>query len=597
MTPPTPATREGRPGLDRFLPALRWARTYSRPLFIGDLRAGATVAVLLVPQGMAYAALAGMPPVTGLYAAMVSLVVYAALGTSNHVSVAPVAIDSLLVAAAVAPLAGGDQGRYVALVGVLTVMVGTFQVGAGLLRLGALVSFLSVPVISGFTAAAALTIGASQLKDLLGVRVDGTSTSFLGSVRQLAPEVSQADALTAAVGLGAIALLLLVRRYLPWLPGPLTVVALSIGLVVLAGWSDRIAVMGEVPSGLPSPALPSVAWGDLRSLAPSAAAIALISYMETISTGTAFARRTRGRVVPDQELVAVGGANLAAASFGGFAVAGGFSRGAVNFGAGARTPMSGVLAAVGLVVALLTITPLLRDLPKVALAAVILVAVASLVDLKGAMAIGRVRRSDLVALVVTFVATLALGPAFGLGVGVAVSVAIFLRQTTRPHIAELGLVPGTRMYRNVTRHTVDTSPELAVLRVDAPLYFANSRAVADAIADTARTRPALRHLVMDCSGITAVDYTGADTLADLHRELEQAQVQLHLAAVRGPVRDVLERTRLWDDLVAAGRVHPAVPEAVEAVAAIDDTDAVDETDARTAVGAVAQDAGPASSSS
>jgi len=551
--------------MDRILPALRWIRTYDRRTLVSDVRAGATVAVLLVPQGMAYAALAGLPPITGLYASMVSLVVYALLGTSNHVSVAPVAIDSLLVAAAVAPLANGSEARYVALASMLALLTGAFQVGAGLLKLGALVSFFSVPVISGFTTAAALTIAASQFKDLLGVDVEGGSSSFLESVQSLAPEVLGTDGLTFLLGVGAILLLVGLRRILPQLPGPLVLVVLSIVVVSVAGWTNQVAVLGDVPSGLPAMSVPEVAWSDLRSLIPAAAAIALISYMETISTGTAFARRTRGRVVPDQELVAVGSANAAAGLFGGFPVAGGFSRGAVNFGAGARTPMSGVLAAVGLVVAVLTITPLLANLPKVALAAIVLVAVASLVDVKGALAIGRVRRSDLVALAVTAFATLLLGPALGLGVGAAVGVMIFLRQTTRPHLPELGLVPGTRMYRNVERYATQIRPDMAVLRVDAPLYFANSRTVADAIADVARTRPQLSYLVIDCSGITAVDYTGAETLGDLKRELEQAHVHLHLAAVRGPVRDVFERTRLWDELEAARRVHPAVPEAVDAI--------------------------------
>lgn len=547
------------------LPAQRWLRGYHRGLLAADARAGLTVAVLLIPQGMAYATLAGLPPVTGLYASMVSLVVYALLGTSNHVSVAPVAIDSLLVAGAVAPLADGDPVRYVALAGLLAVLIGVLQLGAGLLRLGALVSFLSVPVISGFTTAAALTIGASQLKDLLGVRVEGTSSSFLDTVRGLVPELSGTSVLTLSLGVAAVVLLVLVRKAVPALPGPLLVVVAATALVSLAGWSGQVAVVGEVPSGLPTPAVPDVAWSDVRALLPAAAAIALISYMETISTGTAFARRTRSRVVPDQELVAVGGANVTSGLFGGFAVAGGFSRGAVNFGAGARTPMSGVIAAAGLVVAVLTVTPLLTNLPKVALAAVILVAVASLVDVAGALAIGRVRRSDLVALTVTALATLVLGPALGLGVGVAVSLAIFLRQTTRPHLPELGRVEGTRMYRNVERHAVTTRPDLAVLRVDVPLYFGNSRTVADAVAETARSRPELRFVVLDCTGLTAVDYTGADTLADLEHELEEAGVELHLAAVRGPVQDVLERTRLWQELVSAGRVHPAVPEAVDTV--------------------------------
>jgi SulP family sulfate permease len=529
------------------------------------VRAGLAVAVLLIPQGMAYAALAGMPPITGLYAAMVSLVVYAVLGTSNHASVAPVAIDSLLIAAAVAPLAGGDQTRYVALAGLLALLSGGLQIGAGLLRLGTLVSFLSVPVISGFTSAAALTIAASQFKDLLGVSASGTSTTLVDTVRGLLPRLGDTRLLTVAVGVGVIVALVLVRRFVPRLPGPLLVVAAAAVVVALPGLRGALDVLGEVPPGLPSPGLPALNWTDARALLPAAAAIALISYLESISTASAFARRTRSRIDPTMELIAVGSANVASGLFRGFGVAGGFSRVAVNFNAGAKTPMSGVVAAAGIAIALLTITPLLALLPKVALAAIIIVAVSSLVDLRGAVAITRVRRSDLAALLTTFGATAVLGPAPGLAVGVGVSLAIFLRQSARPHLPELGRLEGSDTYRNVNRYPVLTDPAAAVLRLDAPLYFANSRGVADTIADIAATRPDLRFIVLDASAITSVDYTGAETLADLEEELQVAGVELHLATVRGPVRDVLGRTRVWRLLVDQHRVHHDVAEAVAAL--------------------------------
>ncbi|MBA3574210.1 MAG: STAS domain-containing protein [Pseudonocardiales bacterium] len=291
----------------------------------------------------------------------------------------------------------------------------------------------------------------------------------------------------------------------------------------------------------------------------------MISYLESISTASAFARRTRSRIDPTMELIAVGSANVASGLFRGFGVAGGFSRVAVNFNAGAKTPMSGVVAAAGIAIALLTITPLLALLPKVALAAIIIVAVSSLVDLRGAVAITRVRRSDLAALLTTFGATAVLGPAPGLAVGVGVSLAIFLRQSARPHLPELGRLEGSDTYRNVNRYPVLTDPAAAVLRLDAPLYFANSRGVADTIADIAATRPDLRFIVLDASAITSVDYTGAETLADLEEELQVAGVELHLATVRGPVRDVLGRTRVWRLLVDQHRVHHDVAEAVAAL--------------------------------
>ncbi len=550
----------------RFLPPLRWLRRYDRPTFGADARAGATVGVLLIPQGMAYAALAGMPPITGLYAAIVALLVYALLGTSNYSSVAPVAIDSLLVAAAVAPLADGDPARYVALAGLLAVLTGVLQIGAGVLRVGTLVSFISVPVISGFTTAAALTIAASQLKDFFGVAGGGGSTTLVDTVAGLVPRLGGISPATLAVGVGAVAALLLLRRVVPRAPGPLIVVVAAALVVLLPGLSGEVAVLGEVPAGLPGFALPSLDPGDVGALLPAAAALALVSYLESISTATTFARRTRRRVDANGELIGIGAANVAVGFFRGFTVAAGFSRGAVNFGAGARTPMSGVLAAVVVAVALVTITPLLALMPKVALAAIIMVAVASLVDVRGARSIARVRRSDLVALVATFLATLVLGPATGLGVGAAVSIVVFLRQSARPHLPELGRVPGTARYRNLARHDdAGTDPSVALFRLDAPLYFANSRAVADRIGDAVALRPQLRAVVLDASSLAWIDYTGTEVLAELDDALRAAGVALHLAATRGPVSDVLARSADSAALLTEGRMHADVAAAVRAL--------------------------------
>lgn len=561
MTSPTQPTG----GLDRVLPFLSWARGYDRSQLSGDLRAGATVGVLLIPQGMAYAALAGMPPITGLYASVVSLLVYAVFGTGRYSSIAPAAIDSLLIAAAVGPLAQGDPTRYVALTGMLALLVGGVQIGAGLLRLGGLVSLISVPVISGFTSAAALTIAASQLKDLLGV-TGSAATTFVDTIRQLLPKLGTVEPLTVAVGAACIVALLALRRFLPRAPGPLLVVAAAAAVLTLPGLAGSVSVLGPVPSGLPVPAIPAVAAADVRALLPSAVALALVSYLESISTATAFARRTRTRVDPSGELVAVGAANVAAGLFRGLSGAGGFSRGAVNFAAGARSPLSGAIAALLIVVALFTITPLLALLPKVALAAIIIVAVASLVDVRGTVAIARVRRGDVVALIITFLATLVLGPAAGLGVGVGVSIGLFLRQSTRPHMPELGQVQGTTRFRNLARHSgLLTDPGLAVVRLDAPLYFANSRSVTDVIADLAASRASLRAVVLDASSMPWIDYTGTESLADLDRGFAEAGIELHLAAVRGPVADVLGRAGGSAHLIGSDRSHPDVASAVEAL--------------------------------
>lgn len=548
--------------LERLVPATVWLRTYGRDDLTADLKAGATVGVLVIPQAMAYAALAGVPPIAGLYAAMVSLVVYAVFGTSRFISVGPVAIDSLLTAVAVAPLADGDPVRYAALASLVAVLVGVMQTGAGLLRLGELVNFISVPVIAGFTSAAALTIAVSQLKDLLGVSLDRPANTFIEVIRGLSPLLTDANLTALAVGVVTIAALVAVKRWLPRLPGPLLVLTLVTAVVWLSGLGDRISLVGEVPAGLPTPALPAVGWGDVRLLLPSAAAIALVSYLESISTGQVFARRTRTRVDPDAELVAVGLANAAAGLMRGFPVAGGFSRGAVNFNAGARSPMSGVVASVLVVVALFVATPLLALLPKVALAAIIVVAVVQLIDVRGAVAIGRIRRSDLVALLVTAAVTLALGPVPGLGAGVALSFVLFLRHMARPHIAELGWKADDNAYRNVDRYDVQTDPRLLVLRVDAPLSFASARPIAARIEGLVRRRPDLQWLVFDGSAINTADYTGIDMLRTLTEDLAGLGIEVHLAAMRGPVRDVVGREPHFRAMEEQGRIHQTVALAV-----------------------------------
>jgi SulP family sulfate permease len=552
--------------LDRLrvvLPVLRWLPSYTRVDLVADLRAGATVGVLVVPQAMAYAALAGVPPIAGLYAAMVSLVVYALFGTSRFISVGPVAIDSLLTAAAVAPLADGDTGRYVALTGLLTVLIGVIQVGAGLARRGALVNLLSVPVIAGFTAAAALTIGVTQVRDLLGLDLTGSSTTFVEAVGRVVPALTTLDLTTTVLGLAALAGLVAAKRWLPRLPGPLLLVAAA--TVVVVALDLPVRQIGEVPSGIPVPRWPGGVWADARALLPAAAAIALISYMESISTGSAFARRTRTRIEPDRELVAVGLANGASGVMQGMPVAGGFSRGAVNVDAGARSPLSGVVAAVLVAISLLVLTPLLALIPTVVLAAIILMAVGGLIDVRGAVSVWRVRHSDLAALLATVAATLALGPTWGLAVGVSVNLALFLRHMNRPHMPELGYDAAQGVFRNVARQDVVTHPEALVVRIDAPLSFVGARAIADGLSERLRSRPRVRFLVLDATAVTAADFTGVEMLGELVEDLGQAGVELHLGGLRGPVRDVLERVAWFGDLRSAGRVHGTVVEAARAL--------------------------------
>ncbi|MDB1089427.1 sulfate permease [Streptomyces sp. ACA25] len=557
--------RQQRAGVARFLPIAGWLPDYGRRVFRHDLIAGLTVAVMLVPQSMAYAALAGMPPVTGLYASIVPLLVYALLGTSGSLAVGPVAITALMTAGALAPLADGDPGRYAALAGVLAIMVGAIQVSMGVLRLGAVVNFLSHSVLAGFTSAAALIIAASQLKDLFGLDADRAEgfPQILASLGRTAATVHWP---TVAVSVVSLAGLVLLKRFWPKLPGALLVVA---GVTVASaafGFGERgVRILTEVPGGLPVPALPGLSIQDVTALLPAALTIALVAYMEGIAVAKALAAKSRQRVNPDTELVAVGGANVSAGLFGGFPVAGGFSRSAVNMSAGARTPIATIITALVVAVTALALTPAFHHLPKAVLAAIVIVAVAGLVDWRSALSAWRARHVDGIALALTFAVTLLLGVEPGLAAGVAFSLGVFLWRSSRPHHAELGRVPGTTTFRNVARYDgLITDPRVAVLRVDGPFYFASAQQVGDWVMGIAEQREALQTIVLDASAIGDCDADGAHALTDLSRRLADRGVTLRLATLRGPVRDLLRRAGVWELLHSEHRVHPDIGAAVAA---------------------------------
>ncbi|MEV2241959.1 sulfate permease [Micromonospora sp. NPDC049891] len=561
----TEYVRQDRSGAARVVPLLGWLRHYDRRALRHDLIAGLTVAVMLVPQSMAYAALAGMPPVTGLYASVVPLLVYALLGSSGSLAVGPVAITALMTGTALAPLAHGDPARYAALAGLLALLVGAIQVLMGVLRLGALVNFMSHSVLSGFTSAAAIVIAASQVKDLLGLDA-GRAETFPEIVASLWRSATTVHGLTVLVSLASVAGLLLLRRYLPKLPGALLVVA---GVtVVSAGFSlgtHGVRILTEVPGGLPTPALPALGGSDVTALLPAAVAIALVAYMEGIAVAKSLAARSRQQISPNQELAAVGSANVAAGLFQAFPVAGGFSRSAVNFSAGARTPLASVVTALMVALTAVFLTPAFHHLPKAVLAAIVVVAVLGLVDRRSAVAAWRTRRSDGLTLALTFVVTLLFGVEPGLAAGVAFGLAMFLWRSARPHLAELGRVPGTQTYRNVARYSgLVTDPRVAIVRVDGPLYFANAQFLEDRLLSLAEQRPELTALVLDASAMSDTDADGAHAVAELRQRLAARGVALHLATVRGPVRDLLGRAGVWQTMHGGGQVHVDLTAAVAA---------------------------------
>ncbi len=527
--------------LERWLPLIGWVRRADAGSHRADALAGLTVAAMLVPQAMAYAALAGMPPVTGLYAATVPLVAYALLGTSGQLAFGPVAIVSLLTASTLAPLADGDPGAYVALAGMLALLVGAIQVVLGLLRAGRLTSLLSHPVVSGFTSAAAIVIATSQLDQLLGVSI-GSPDGWIARIGALTGSLSQLHVPTVLVGVVAILALVGGRRLGNKVPTPLLVVVLATAAVPVFGLADvGVAILGEVPAGLPRPTLPVAPLDAVVALLPGALIIALLSYLEGISVARAIAARTRDRIDPDQELLASGAANLAAGLFQAFPVAGGFSRTAVNHTAGARTPLASIVTAVGVLLALVLLAPLLTTLPQVVLAAVVVVAVAKLVDVREAIHAWRVERTDGVALLVTFVATLTLGVELGIGVGIAVSLLLTLWRV------------------GVPRLTAEVDGALAVLHVEGDLLPASGVRLQDEVdallaqwprSKEARTRA---RLVLDLSAVPTADLSGIQALASIDAACRAAEVELHLAGLRQRVASTLTRARLDDRF--AGRLH------------------------------------------
>ncbi|MBZ5714483.1 SulP family inorganic anion transporter [Nannocystis pusilla] len=523
---------------------LRWTTGYCRADFSADLLAGATTAVLLVPQAMAYAMLAGLPPIAGLYASLAPPLIYAVLGTSRRLAVGPVALDSLLTAAALAPLANGDLATYAAAAAALAILAGTFQAVTGALRLGFVVNVLSLPVLRGFTAAAAILIIASQLGPLLGLKLP-TSAGLAPLLVALTGQLRGVHLPTLALGLGAVVVLVALGKFRG--KALLLVVLATLAGHLLDLDARGLALLGPVPSGLPLPTWPALDRELLLGLAPAAGLIALISFMEAFSSGLAVARR--GEVVePDQELLALGFSNIAAGLVRGYPIAGGLSRTAVNAQAGARSPLAGVVTAALVALTLALFAPLLATLPRAVLSAIIVVAVARLVDVAFVRQLRRTRPRELVPLAITFGTTLALGVGLGLAFGVGASLLLFVLRTTRPHTAVLGRLPGTQVYRNVLRFPdAETVPGVVIVRLDAPLYFANATYLIDEIRRQISAQGA-RAVVIDAGGVHDIDVSALANLRDFLGELRQCGVELYIADLKGPVRDILARSGLTREL-------------------------------------------------
>jgi SulP family sulfate permease len=567
--------------LNAYLPFLDWLVHYRRDNLVGDLMAGVIVAIMLVPQSMAYALLAGLPPQVGLYASILPLIIYGLLGTSRTLAVGPVAIVSLLVASGITPLAEPGSAQYLQYALVLALLVGIIQFGMGVVRLGFLVNFLSHPVISGFTSAAAIVIGFSQLKHLLGLSIPRTE-HFYELLLYAGQHITESNLIAIGIGLGSIGILLYfkyklgsqLRRWgvadsliIPITKSvPLVIVVLSTVLVWGMNLNGQagIKIVGEVPAGLPSLTLPILDLNLWQLLLPTALAISFVGYMESISVAKSLASKRRQKVDANQELVALGAANLGATLTGGYPVTGGFSRSVVNFSAGANTGLASIITAGLIALTVIFLTPLFYFLPQAVLAAIIIVAVFGLIDVATFKHVWRYNKADAASLLITFFAVLIIGVEAGIVVGVIATILLFLWRTNRPHVAIVGRVGASETYRNVRRHQVKTCPHVIAMRIDESLYFANTKFLEDKVLCAIADRPEVKHLVLIGIAVNFIDASALETLESLIDELRDAGVQLHLAEIKGPVMDRL-KTIGFVDKIGKDHIYMSTHEAMQAL--------------------------------
>jgi sulfate permease, SulP family len=549
--------------LSSIFPCLVWAREYRGDQLSSDLIAAIIVTIMLIPQSLAYALVAGLPPETGLYASILPLMAYTLFGTSRTLSVGPVAVTSLMTAAAIEKLNIQTGVEYAQAAVILALLSGSFLVLMGIIRAGFLANFLSHPVVSGFITASGIIIALSQLKYILGISASGDNVPALLS--SMAESIGSFNVPTIILGSVTLLFLFWARSSLPALllktglsasaAGMLSKTAPVIGVTATSvlAWSldlqaYGVALTGQLAGGLPALSVPAFApqlWLDL--LVP-AILISIIGYVESVSMGRTLAAKRRQRIDPDQELIGLGSANLAAGFSGGFPVTGGFSRSLVNFDAGAQTPAAGFFTAIGIALAALYLTDLLAWLPSVTLAATIIVAVLGLVDFSIFRKTLTYSRSDFIAVAVTMLTTLLAGVEAGVLLGVAASIALHLYKTSRPHMAEVGEIDGTEHFRNIKRHKVKTDPSILSLRVDESLYFPNAAFLEDTIYKNIAEKPQLRHIILMCTAVNEIDYSALEVLEAINHRLGELNIGFHLSEVKGPVMDALQNSNLLDHL-------------------------------------------------
>lgn len=567
--------------LARYLPIFDWGRTYNGTVLTNDLVAALIVTIMLIPQSLAYAMLAGLPPEIGLYASILPIIAYALFGTSRTLAVGPVAVISLMTLTAASNIAPPGSPQFIAAALILALLSGLMLIAMGVLRLGFLANLLSHPVVSGFITASGIIIATSQLKSLLGVPAKGEALPEL--VSTLAENIGATNVPTLVIGVSATAFLFWVRKGLKPLlvrlglkarladlvakAGPIVAVAAStIAVIAFDLEAQGVKVVGAIPQSLPPFTVPLFDAQLWQRLAVPALLLSIIGFVESVSVAQTLAAKKRQRVVPNQELIGLGAANVAASFTGGYPVTGGFARSVVNFDAGAETPAAGAFTAIGILIAALFLTPLLASLPIATLAATIIVAVLSLVDFKTPQAVWNYSKPDFAAMFATIAVTLLVGVEPGVIAGVALSLALFLWRSSRPHAAIVGRVPETEHFRNVLRHKVFTDPRILTIRIDESLTYLNARWLEEFVLEEVAAQPSLKHLILMCSAVNAIDASALESIEAINHRLSDGGIMLHLSEVKGPVMDALERSHFLEELT--GRVFLSQNAAFDAAIAI-----------------------------
>ncbi|MEZ7946525.1 MAG: solute carrier family 26 protein [Flavobacteriaceae bacterium] len=535
--------------LQRLIPILEWLPNYTRSRFKGDFIAGITVAIILIPQGIAYALIAGLPPIYGLYCALVPQLVYAVFGSSRQVAIGPVAMDSLIVATGVSTLALAGSDSYIAIAILLAFMVGGIQFLLGVFRLGFVVNFLSKPVISGFTSAVALTIGINQFRNLFGVDfIQSDQIQYV--LEDIWFTITDFNSHTTIIGLISVVVIISLRKINKKIPNALIVVVAGILTIRYFG-NDfvEVAIVKDIPSGLPSFSFPELDISQMKELLPIALTLVMVGYLETISIGKSLeAKQDEYKIRPNQELMALGLSNMIGSWFKAYPSTSSFSRSAINQESGATTGMASLVSVFMVLITLLFLTPLFYHLPKTVLAAIIIVAVFGLVNIKEAIFLWKANNLDFWLLIATFFSTLLFGIEYGIMIGVGLSLIILIFRTSRPYVAELGKVPDSDFYRNRERFTeVVINDEVLVFRFDAQLFYANSSYFIETLELMVEAKGAhLKLIVLDAESINRVDSTGVEMLKERIRFYHKKGILFYFAGVKGPVRDHLFRGKILD---------------------------------------------------